>query len=57
MKDGLLLLLAALCCAAIAWVFWHFLGANGFNVLILVALGIVAADNLRLRRKNKTHPR
>ena len=50
MTDNLALIAAAVAFSAVAWAFWHFTGGDGFNVLSLVALVVVAADNLRLRR-------
>ena len=38
---------------AMAWAFWHFLGASAFDVLtMLVVVGLVL-ENIRLRRKPK----
>ncbi|MEC5160585.1 MULTISPECIES: hypothetical protein [unclassified Janthinobacterium] len=51
MRDSGLLMLAAALCSVIAWAFWHFLGNDAFGVFMIVALVIVAADNVRLRRK------
>ena len=56
MKDQALLLLAGVACATLAWAFWHFLGAEAFNVITLLTLVSVIADNFRLRsllRKKK----
>jgi hypothetical protein len=50
MKDRLLLILAALVMAAVAWSFWHYLGQDAWPVLLLLALVSVIADNYRLRR-------
>jgi len=57
MKDGLLLLLTGLVCAAAAWAFWHYLGDDAVAVLMCVALVSVVADNIRLRRKLKDRRR
>lgn len=51
MKDEFFLFLAALVCAGIAWGIWHFLGHEAFNVLVLVALIVAVADNVRMRRR------
>ena len=51
MKDSALLVLAATGVAVLAWVFWHFLGDSGFNVISAVALVALTADNIRLRRQ------
>lgn len=53
MKDSILLLLAGVVVAGFAWGFWHFLGADGFAVLNTVALVVLVADNIRLRRQLK----
>lgn len=53
MKDSILLFVTALLMAAIAWAFWHFSGADGFFVLNIIALLVLAADNVRLRRQLK----
>ena len=50
MKDRVQLIAVALASALAAWAFWHFLGADAFDVLVLVALICTAADNWRLRR-------
>jgi len=51
MKDGLMLLLAGLLCAGVAALFFRFFGNEAFNVIILVTLVSVLADNARLRRR------
>jgi hypothetical protein len=51
MMDSALLLLAAAACSTAAWTFWHFLGNDAFGIFALLALAVVAVDNLRLRRK------
>jgi len=53
MKDDFLLLLTATVVALLAWSFWHFLGEAAFSVFSTLALLIVAADNMRLRRRLK----
>jgi len=50
MADKLLLLLFGAIAACIAWAGWHFLGENAGHVLTIVALVILVADNVRLRR-------
>ncbi|MBB3220689.1 hypothetical protein [Pseudoduganella umbonata] len=50
MKDHVLLLAVALASASVAWAFWHFLGPDALDVLVLVALTGTIADNWRLRR-------
>jgi len=51
MKDGLMLLIAGLVCAAGAALFFRFFGSEAFSILTLVMLVCVLADNARLRRR------
>jgi len=51
MRDSLLLLLAACCASAVAWSFWHFTGKNGFDVLAILVMATLFAENLRLKRR------
>jgi uncharacterized membrane protein YfcA len=51
MKDGLLLLLTGIVCAAGAWLFFHYFGQDAFGILMLIALFTTTADNRRLRRR------
>jgi uncharacterized membrane protein YfcA len=51
MKDGLLLLLTGIVCAAGAWLFFHYFGQDAFGILMLIALFTTIADNRRLRRR------
>jgi hypothetical protein len=51
MRDQFWLIVCALGCAAAAWAFWHYLDSHAVNVLALIAMVSVVADNLRLRRK------
>jgi hypothetical protein len=51
MKDGILLILAAVGCSLGAWIFWHFLGSDAFTTLMIVAFISMTADNLRLRKE------
>jgi len=51
MKDGIVLVLLALVVAALAWGFWYVSGNDGFNVIMIVALVALTADNVRLRRQ------
>ncbi|MGO4380329.1 hypothetical protein [Pseudoduganella sp. RAF53_2] len=51
MKDGLLLLLIGLACAAVGWMFWHYAGKYASSLLLIVVLLSVVADNWRLRRE------
>ncbi|UPU35915.1 hypothetical protein M1B72_21135 [Geomonas paludis] len=54
MKDNIILLVTAAIAALLAWAFWRFLGQHAFSVISTLALLIVTADNLRLRRKLKS---
>ena len=51
MKDSLLLLLTASCASLVAWLFWHLTGSSGSDVLAMIVITTLFADNLRLRRK------
>ena len=53
MKDSLLLLITALAVALVSWAYWHFSALVCFAILILLALLLLASDNLRLRRRLK----
>jgi hypothetical protein len=57
MKDNIQLLAAALAFAMIAWTFWHFIGNGAVDVISSVALLLLFADNIRLRRKLKMEQR
>jgi len=51
MKDGLILLITGLLCAAGAALFFRLFGSEAFSVIILVTLVSVLLDNFRLRRR------
>lgn len=51
MKDAISLLLFGLLMSAAAWFFWHVLEDDATNILVTVSLIVLAADNLRLRRR------
>jgi len=51
MKDGLLLLLTGIVCAAGAWLFFHYFGKDAFVILTMIVLFTTMADNRRLRRR------
>ncbi|HBG06218.1 MAG: hypothetical protein A2075_00725 [Geobacteraceae bacterium GWC2_58_44] len=53
MKDSLLLLLTASYASIVAWSFWHSAGQNGFDLLAILVMTTLFADNVRLRRKLK----
>jgi hypothetical protein len=50
MSDRILLIVTALTCSFATWAFWHYLGQDALDVLVLVALICALADNWRLRR-------
>lgn len=54
MKDGLLLLLAAIVLSVLGWGFWHYLDEDAFTIFSMLVLITVAIDNARLRRKLKS---
>jgi hypothetical protein len=49
MKDQIQLLAAGLAFALAAWAFWHFLGDDAAGTLSILAIVLLAADNVRLR--------
>lgn len=51
MKDSVLLLAVAVIVAMAAWVFWHYVGLNGFELLSTLMIVVLAVDNMRLRRE------
>jgi hypothetical protein len=51
MKDSFFLITAAVVASGLAWVFWHFMGNDGFEVISAIALVALTADNIRLRRQ------
>ena len=53
MKDSILLLTVALIVAYAAWVFWHYVGLNGFELISTLIVVSLAVDNTRLRRELK----
>lgn len=50
MKDRLLLLLAGMAAAGLAWAFWHYLGRDALSTLLVLALVALSLENARLRR-------
>jgi hypothetical protein len=52
-KDSILLLAVAVIVAFAAWVFWHYVGLNGFELLSTLMVVSLAVDNTRLRRELK----
>lgn len=57
MKDQILLLLAGVAGAGIAWAFWYFFGEVGINVLGSLAVIVLLVDNLQLRRRLRKRDR
>ncbi len=57
MKNSLFLILAATSLAAIAWMFWHMLGRDAFDVFSAIVLLILLIDNIRLRSEAKKSKR
>lgn len=58
MRGSFFLILTAACFSFVAWLFWHFLGKDAFDVFAALVLLILLADNIRLRRelnKKQTH--
>lgn len=53
MKRPVLLVLTAAIIALASWMFWRYLDDEAFQVLTIVLLISVAADNHRLRRQLK----
>lgn len=53
MKDSILLLTVAVIVAYAAWVFWHYVGLNGFELLSTLIVVSLVVDNARLRRELK----
>ena len=53
MKDRFALIAAATVLSIMAWVFWHYLGDDAFDVLMLIFIIMLAADNYQLRKKIK----
>ncbi|MBV7538821.1 hypothetical protein KW842_23905 [Duganella sp. sic0402] len=51
MKDGLMLLLAGVVCAAGAALFFRIFGSDALNIIVLLALVATIGDNFRLRRR------
>ncbi|SEJ31630.1 hypothetical protein SAMN03159495_2843 [Pseudomonas sp. NFR16] len=49
MRDSILLLTVATLVASAAWMFWHYLALDGFQLLTTVAVVALAVDNVRLR--------
>lgn len=52
-KDSVLLLAVAVIVAFAAWVFWHYVGLKGIELLSTLTIVALAVDNSRLRRELK----
>lgn len=52
-KDSVLLLAVAVIVAFAAWVFWHYVGLKGIELLSTLMIVALAVDNTRLRRELK----
>jgi hypothetical protein len=52
-KDSVLLLAVAVIVAFAAWVFWHYVGLKGIELLSTLMIVALAVDNSRLRRELK----
>lgn len=58
MKNSIALLLLGAGMATVAGAFWYVLGDAGFNVIEILALVVLAADNFRLRKQLRDkHPK
>lgn len=53
MKGPVFMLLMAAIIALASWIFWRYLGDEAFQVLTIVMLISLAADNHRLRQQLK----
>ena len=51
MKDRLALIAVAIVASILAWTFWHYLGGDAFNVLMLIFLIVLIGDNYQLRKE------
>ena len=52
--DKLYLIIAALLASVGAWFFWHTAQSDGFNIISLIAIVLLGADNYRLRKTIKS---
>lgn len=52
--DKLFLFAAAVVVSGVAWYFWQFAQADAFNIISIVALIALGADNYRLRKLLKS---
>ena len=53
MKDKLILVVVAALVAVGAWFFWHEAQSEGFNIISIIAIVVLGADNYRLRKANR----
>jgi hypothetical protein len=49
MREATWLLLASALLATLAWAFLHYLGADGFSAMPIIAILVLGVDNARLR--------
>ncbi len=54
MGDRLILITVAVVVSILAWLFWHYLDDEAFNVMMLVFILVLVGDNYQLRKKIKT---
>jgi len=55
LKDQCILLGAGLVCAVLAWAFWHYAGADGGAIPVMLAFISVVLDNRRLRARLRAY--
>ncbi len=53
MKDSIYLLIAAVVCSALAWVFWHYVGPNGLWIIVIIMITYLSSEIKRLRKENR----
>lgn len=53
MKDRILLILASLLAAGLAWAFFHYLGQDAWSLLSGALIVVLGCQNVRLQRKLK----
>lgn len=51
MRDTVVLFLASALCCAFAWAFWHYLGNDAFSAMSIIAIIVLWAENVRLRKQ------
>lgn len=53
MKDRILLILASLLAAGLAWAFFHYLGQDAWSLFSATLIVALSCQNIRLQRKLK----